>query len=76
MTNCKGKHFKLHKLVCRQPLRDTKYSRVIAHRYRCLKCHGSFRLYPQGVAVATAILTGEPLAFEILKTETAFRIEQ
>jgi len=159
---CTGRHFKLHQVVCRKPLRDTKYSEVIAHRYRCLKCHGSFRVYPQGVsndhlsqrlqalsvllyilglsyqgvadllesleqpiakttaynnvqavgqqvkrlrkvrekelagkvkvlgadlthvkgqgkdtlvAVATAILTGEPLAFEILEAETAFRIE-
>lgn len=159
---CKGRHFKLHQVVCRKPLRDTKYSEVIAHRYRCLKCHGSFRVYPQGVsndqlsqrlqalsvllyilglsyqgvadlleslehpiakgtaynnvqaagqqvkrlrkarekalagkvkvlgadlthvkcagkdtlvAVATAVLTGEPLAFEILEAETAFRIE-
>lgn len=160
---CTGRHFKLHQVVCRKPLRDTKYSEVIAHRYRCLKCQGSFRVYPQGVsndhlsqrlqalsvllyilglsyqgvadlleslehpiakgtaynnvqaagqrvkglrkvrekelagkvkvlgadlthvkcqgkdtlvAVATAILTGEPLAFEILEAETAFRIEQ
>jgi transposase-like protein len=160
---CKGTHFKLHQVVCRKPLRDTKYSEVIAHRYRCLKCQGSFRVYPQGVsndqlsqrlqalsvllyilglsyqgvadllesleqpiskgtaynnvqaagqrvkglrkarenelagkvkvlgadlthvkcqgkdtlvAVATAILTGEPLAFEILEAETAFRIER
>lgn len=160
---CKGKHFKLHQVVCRKPLRDTKYTEVIAHRYHCLKCGSSFRVYPQGVsndhlsqrlqalsvllyilglsyqgvadlleslehpiakgtaynnvqaagqrvkglrkarekelagkvkvlgadlthvkcqgkdtlvAVATAILTGEPLAFEILEAETAFRIEQ
>jgi transposase-like protein len=159
---CKGRHFKLHQVVCRKPLRDTKYTEVIAHRYRCLKCRGSFRVYPQGVsndhlsqrlqalsvllyilglsyqgvadlleslehpiakgtaynnvqaagqrvqhlrkarekelagkvkvlgtdlthvkcqgketlvAVATAVLTGEPLAFEILEAETAFRIE-
>jgi transposase-like protein len=160
---CKGKHFKLHQVVCRKPLRETKYSEVIAHRYRCLKCSGSFRGYPPGVsndhlsqllqalsvplyilglsyqgvadllesldhplakgtaynnvqaagqcvqrlrkarekelagkvnvlwadlthvkcqgkdtfvAVATAILTGEPLAFEIPEAETAFRIER
>ena len=159
---CTGTHFKLHQVVCRKPLRDTKYTEVIAHRYRCLKCQGSFRVYPQGVsndqlsrrlqalsvllyilglsyqgvadlleslehpiakgtaynnvqaagqqvkrlrkvrekelagkvkvlgadlthvkcagkdtlvAVATVVLTGEPLAFEILEAETAFRIE-
>jgi len=160
---CKGTHFKLHQVVCHKPVRDTKYTKVIAPRYRCLKCRSSFRVYPQGVsnaqlsqrlqalsvllyilglsyqgvadlleslehtvakgtaynnvqaagqrvqglrkarekelagqvkvlgadlthvkcqgkdtlvAVATEILTGEPLAFEILEAETAFRIEQ
>ncbi|HZQ05977.1 MAG TPA: hypothetical protein VFD70_05315 [Anaerolineae bacterium] len=47
---CQGRHFKLHQVVCRKPLRDTKYSEVLCHRYRCLKCHGSFRMYPQGVS--------------------------
>lgn len=47
---CTGTHFKLHQVVCRKPLRDTKYSKVVAQRYRCLKCHGSFRVYPQGVS--------------------------
>lgn len=47
---CWGTQFKLHRVVCRKPLRDTTYTEVIAHRYRCLKCHRSFRVYPQGVS--------------------------
>ncbi|TAH51633.1 MAG: hypothetical protein EYC68_09725 [Chloroflexota bacterium] len=47
---CKGRYFKLHQVVCRKPLRDTKFEEVICHRYRCLKCHGSFRAYPSGVS--------------------------
>ena len=47
---CMGRRFKLHQVVCRKPLRDSKFSEVICHRYRCLKCHGSFRVYPQGVS--------------------------
>ncbi len=47
---CCGRHFKLHQVVCRKPLRDTKFEEVSCHRYRCLKCHGSFRVYPPGVS--------------------------
>lgn len=47
---CPGTHFKLHQVVCRKPLRDIKYSEVLCHRYRCLHCQGSFRVYPQGVS--------------------------
>ncbi len=47
---CSGRHFKLHQVVCRKPLRDTKFAEVLCHRYRCLKCDGSFRVYPQGVS--------------------------
>lgn len=47
---CTGTHFKLHQVICRKPLRDTRYTEVLAHRYRCLKCHRCFRVYPQGVS--------------------------
>jgi transposase-like protein len=40
----------LHQVVCRKPLRDTRYSEVLCHRYRCLKCQRSFRVYPTGVS--------------------------
>lgn len=48
--SCGGTRFKLHQVVCRKPLRDTTYHEVLCHRYRCLKCQRSFRVYPQGVS--------------------------
>lgn len=47
---CSGTRFKLHQVVCRKPLRDTRYSEVVCHRYRCLKCQRCFRVYPSGVS--------------------------
>jgi transposase-like protein len=47
---CAGTRFKLHQIVCRKPLRDTRYSEVLCHRYRCLKCQRCFRVYPTGVS--------------------------
>ncbi len=47
---CPGTQFKLHQIICRKSVRDTRYTEVIAHRYRCLKCQRSFRVYPQGVS--------------------------
>jgi hypothetical protein len=32
-----------------KPLRDTHYEEVTAHRYECLACGASFRVYPPGV---------------------------
>lgn len=46
--NCGGKHFKRHQEV-NKAVRDSKYTRVRAMRYRCLKCQRTFRVYPQGV---------------------------
>jgi transposase-like protein len=48
---CGGKHFEHHQEVIK-PLKDTKLDAVIAHRYRCLRCGGTFRVYPQGVTRA------------------------
>jgi transposase-like protein len=47
---CSGTRFKLHQVVCRKRLRDTRYSQVLCHRYRCLKCQHCFRVYPIGVS--------------------------
>jgi hypothetical protein len=33
-----------------KPLRDTRHSRVIAHRYQCLRCFRTHRVYPKGVS--------------------------
>lgn len=142
-----SRHFKVHQVVCRKRVRDTKYKKVTAQRYRCLKCGDSLRVYPEGVsnahmsqrlqapsvllyilglsyqsvadllvsleqpiskstaynnvqaagtraqvlrktrekamagqrylgAVATALLTGELITFDILEAEAAFRVER
>lgn len=49
--NCQGRHFEHHQEVDK-PLKDTGYGMVSAHRYRCLRCKGTFRVYPQGVTRA------------------------
>jgi transposase-like protein len=45
---CQGKHIELHQTVVK-PVKDTGYQSVSAHRYRCLRCGRTFRVYPQGV---------------------------
>ncbi len=49
---CSGTHFKAHQIICRKPVRDTRYTQVMARRYRCLKCQRTFRVYPTGVSQA------------------------
>lgn len=51
MKECQGKHFEHHQEVIK-PLKDTKHEAVTAHRYRCLRCKQTFRVYPQGVTHA------------------------
>ena len=48
---CEGKHFRLHQVV-EKPLRDTRHPQVEAHRYECLRCGRTFRVYPKGVTKA------------------------
>jgi len=48
---CGGQHFRLHQVV-EKPLRDTRYPEVEAHRYECLRCGRTFRVYPTGVSKA------------------------
>ncbi len=43
---CDGSHFQFLQKVDK-PLR--KYPKVMAHRYECLRCSRTFRVYPQGV---------------------------
>jgi hypothetical protein len=43
-----GASSRLHQTVTK-PLRDTRSSSVTAHRYQCLRCRHTFRVYPQGV---------------------------
>jgi len=48
---CDGQHFQFHQVV-EKPLRDTRYAEVEAHRYECLRCKRTFRVYPTGVGRA------------------------
>jgi transposase-like protein len=46
--------------------------KVLSVDFTHVKCQGKDRI----VAVATAVLTGQPLTFDLLETETAFHIER
>ena len=48
---CTGSYFRFYQRVDK-PLKDTVYPQVIAHRYQCLKCGRTFRVYPSGVTNA------------------------
>jgi transposase-like protein len=53
--DCDGTCFRFHQAV-EKPLRDTEYDQVMAHRYECLKCGRTFRVYPRGVTRAQTSL--------------------
>lgn len=41
---CGGTHFKRHGLQGeRKAVRDIGYDHVVAYRYRCMRCHRTFR---------------------------------
>jgi transposase-like protein len=48
---CKSLQVRLHQPVSKA-LRDTVHQQVEVHRYRCLKCGRTFRVYPPGVSQA------------------------
>jgi hypothetical protein len=50
-TGCRGRKFVLRQAVTKS-LRDTVYHEVQVHRYQCLKCKRTFRVYPQGTTPA------------------------
>src|SRR6266581_9169044 len=50
-ANCKSLQVRLHQPV-KKALRDTVHQQVEVHRYRCLKCGRTFRVYPPGVTRA------------------------
>src|SRR5712692_523748 len=50
-ANCKSLRVELHQPV-KKALRDTVHQQVEVHRYRCLKCGRTFRVYPPGVSHA------------------------
>lgn len=45
---CQGKYFQMRQEVAKN-VRDMQYGQVCARRYECLRCHRTFRVYPQGV---------------------------
>jgi hypothetical protein len=45
---CQGQYFRLHQAV-QKNVRDMQYAQVVAHRYECLRCRRTFRVYPPGV---------------------------
>ena len=46
-AGCGSKKVRLHQEV-NKPLRDTVYKEVQVHRYQCLRCKRTFRVYPEG----------------------------
>jgi transposase IS66 family protein len=50
-ADCNSLQVRLHQPVSKA-LRDTVHSQVEVHRYRCLKCRRTFRIYPVGVSHA------------------------
>ena len=46
-AGCGGSKLYLRQAVAK-PLRDTVYHEVQVHRYQCLKCKRTFRVYPEG----------------------------
>jgi hypothetical protein len=53
--NCGGEQLQLHQVVAK-PVRDTVFQQVFGHRYRCLRCGRTFRVYPTGVNQAPTSL--------------------
>jgi hypothetical protein len=47
--DCDGTRFQLWQKV-EKPLRDTKHAKVVVHRYQCLRCFRTHRVYPPGVS--------------------------
>ena len=47
--DCDGTCLQLWQKV-KKPLRDTKHAEVEVHRYQCLRCFRTFRVYPKGVS--------------------------
>ena len=48
-AGCGSKRVQMHQTV-EKALRDTMHRQVEVHRYRCLECGRTFRVYPKGVS--------------------------
>src|SRR4051812_34436392 len=64
---CGSGHVRFRQAV-RKPLRDTQLTEVVAHRYQCPRCGGTFRVYPVGVShdQTSARLKGMAVLFYVL----------
>ncbi len=53
---------------CPNRVRDTQVHKVVAHRYRCVRCGRTFRVYPRGVShdQTSARLKGVAVMFYVL----------
>jgi len=60
-ADCESGYFRFHQEVSKA-LRDTVYPEVSAHRYQCLRCQRTFRVYPAGVTRAQTSLRVKGLA--------------
>ena len=49
--DCGGRKLRVRQEVGK-PLRDTVYKQVQVHRYQCLRCKRTFRVYPEGTNAA------------------------
>jgi transposase-like protein len=66
-AGCGGSHVQ-HWQPVPKPLRDTQVHEVVAHRYRCVRCGRTFRVYPEGVShdQTSARLKGVAVMFYVL----------
>lgn len=66
-AGCEGRHVP-HWQAVTKPLRDTQLDAVVAHRYRCVRCGRTFRVYPHGVShdQTSARLKGVAVMFYVL----------
>ena len=66
-AGCGGRHVQ-HWQAVPKPVRDTQLAEVVAHRYRCVRCGRTFRVYPRGVGPdqTSARLKGVAVMFYVL----------
>jgi hypothetical protein len=66
-AGCGGRHVQ-HWQAVPKPVRDTHVHEVVAHRYRCVRCGRTFRVYPRGVGPdqTSARLKGVAVMFYVL----------
>jgi hypothetical protein len=66
-AGCGGRHVQVRQAVAK-PIRDTRLAEVVAHRYQCLRCGRTFRVYPVGVShdQTSARLKGMAVMFYVL----------